>query len=121
MLWQETDVKTDFSVAKVNVLSLNHQSFTTGQKQNLHTNMSIKSIYNRNTRMFNLATAYVLSALVLRYPVLVSWLPTAQQTQVFNLADVVTQFAFGLALYWAQDRLKPATAGKGKDAGESKG
>jgi hypothetical protein len=61
--------------------------------------------YRLNARMYNLALAYVASALVLRFPWLLGWMPVEQQGMAFGLADTITKFAIGLAIWWAKDKL----------------
>lgn len=65
----------------------------------------ITAAYALNKRMYSLAIAYVVSALILRFPELASWLPDSQRTKVFEFCDWVTTFATGLALWWAKDKL----------------
>jgi hypothetical protein len=65
----------------------------------------ISTAYRLNARLYNLAAAYVLAALILRFPWLLNWLPQTQQPLIFDLADTVTKFALGLAILWTKDKL----------------
>lgn len=64
----------------------------------------ITASYALNRRMYNLAIAYVLSALVLRFPWLVAWMPADDQAKVFSLADAVRQAAFMVLFFFVKDK-----------------
>lgn len=65
----------------------------------------IAEAYRINARMYNLALAYIASALILRFPWLVTgWVPESQQGIVFSLADNTATFILGVLIFWVKDK-----------------
>ena len=74
---------------------------------------ALREAYAARRRIWNIATAWLASVTLLRFPDLIAWIPEEQRADIFTTADFIQRYAVGIALLWAKDA---TVSGNGSDA-----